>query len=399
MTITKNNPEQNKEPAWNAVYAVALGVAGLIISEFLPVSLLTPMAEDLSVTEGVAGQAISVTAMIAMLTSLMIATFTKRLNRRWLLLSFCLLQILSNLLVAFAPNFAILLIGRVLLGIGIGGFWTMAAATAMRLMPKKLVPKALSVIFGAVSIATVVAAPVGSYLGTRIGWRNVFLLSGGIGVIALIWQTVSLPSMPVDRPAKFSTLIKVLKRPNVKSGMFAVLVLYIGYSTFFTYLRPFLETVTGVNVNMLSTILLGFGIANLIGSILARYLLEWNLYKSLSIAPLFMGVIVALLVLFGGYTIIAATLIALWGLLFGVLQVGWVAWLTNTIPDETESGGGIQVATIQLAISLGAVIGGVFFDYTGAIGVFISSSLFTLIASVVAIVAFKKQQKFNKAEH
>lgn len=399
MTITKNNPEENKEPAWNAVYAVALGVAGLIISEFLPVSLLTPMAEDLSVTEGVAGQAISVTAMIAMLTSLMIATFTKRLNRRWLLLSFCLLQILSNLLVAFAPNFAILLIGRVLLGIGIGGFWTMAAATAMRLMPKKLVPKALSVIFGAVSIATVVAAPVGSYLGTRIGWRNVFLLSGGIGVIALIWQTVSLPSMPVDRPAKFSTLIKVLKRPNVKSGMFAVLVLYIGYSTFFTYLRPFLETVTGVNVNMLSTILLGFGIANLIGSILARYLLEWNLYKSLSIAPLFMGVIVALLVLFGGYTIIAATLIALWGLLFGVLQVGWVAWLTNTIPDETESGGGIQVATIQLAISLGALIGGVFFDYTGAIGVFISSSLFTLIASVVAIVAFKKQQKFNKAEH
>jgi len=399
MTITKNNPEENKEPAWNAVYAVALGVAGLIISEFLPVSLLTPMAEDLSVTEGVAGQAISVTAIIAMLTSLMIATFTKRLNRRWLLLLFCLLQILSNLLVAFAPNFAILLIGRVLLGIGIGGFWTMAAATAMRLMPKKLVPKSLSVIFGAVSIATVIAAPVGSYLGTRIGWRNVFLLSGGIGVIALIWQTVSLPSMPVDRPAKFSTLIKVLKRPNVKSGMFAVLLLYIGYSTFFTYLRPFLETVTGVNVNMLSTILLGFGIANLLGSILARYLLEWNLYKSLSIAPLFMGVIVALLVLFGGYTIIAATLIAFWGLLFGVLQVGWVAWLTNTIPDETESGGGIQVATIQLAISLGAVIGGVFFDYTGAIGVFISSSLFTLIASVVAIAAFKKQQKFNKAEH
>ncbi|RZK64249.1 MAG: MFS transporter, partial [Pedobacter sp.] len=131
MTIPNYNTEKNIKNSWNAVYAVALGVAGLIISEFLPVSLLTPMAKELSITEGIAGQAISVTAMVAMVTSLVIATVTKQLNRRWILLSFCLMQILSNLLVAFAPDFAILLIGRVLLGIGIGGFWTMAAATAM----------------------------------------------------------------------------------------------------------------------------------------------------------------------------------------------------------------------------------------------------------------------------
>ncbi|CAM3989754.1 Predicted arabinose efflux permease, MFS family [Pedobacter westerhofensis] len=393
MTILNYNPEKNIQSSWNAVYAVALGVSGLIISEFLPVSLLTPMAKDLSVTEGVAGQAISVTAIVAMVTSLVIAIITRQLNRRWILLIFCLMQILSNLLVAFAPDFGILLVGRVLLGIGIGGFWTMAAATAMRLVQKEKVPKALSVIFGAVSIATVVAAPVGSYLGAHIGWRNVFLLSAVIGGIALIWQAFTLPSMPVDKPVKFSTLIKVLKRPNVMAGMLAALMLYIGYSTFFTYLRPFLETVTGVDTNLLSAVLLGFGIANLIGSISARYLLAWDLYKSLGFAPLLMGIVVALLVLFGGYNVVAASLIALWGLLFGVLQVGWVAWLTRTIPDEAESGGGIQVATIQLAISLGAVIGGLFFDYTGARGVFICSSLFTLIASLVAIIAFKIQAK------
>lgn len=157
--------EKTFQPAWNAVYAVALAVSGLITSEFLPVSLLTPMAKDLKVSEGVAGQAISVTAIVAMVISLLIAIITQRLNRRRVLLALGVLQIVSNLLVAFAPNFALLLMGRVLLGIGLGGFWSMLAATAMRLVPKVNVAKALSIIYAAVSVATVVAAPMGSYLG------------------------------------------------------------------------------------------------------------------------------------------------------------------------------------------------------------------------------------------
>jgi predicted MFS family arabinose efflux permease len=121
------------------------------------------MAKELVTIEGVAGQAISVTAMVAMLLSLLVPTVTQRINRRYVLLALCILQILSNLLVAFAPNFIILLSGRVLLGISLGGFWAMAAATTMGLVPISLVPKALSIVFEAVSLATVAAAPLGSY--------------------------------------------------------------------------------------------------------------------------------------------------------------------------------------------------------------------------------------------
>lgn len=395
--VTENNNSIIKTtvsaPLWNAVFAVALGVSGLITAEFLPVSLLTPMASDLRITEGIAGQAISVTAIVAMVASLFIAIITQRLNRRWVLLAFCILQILSNLLVAYAPNFTLLLIGRVLLGIGLGGFWAMAAATAMRLVPKNLVPKALSVVYGAVSLATVVAAPLGSYLGSHIGWRNVFLIAAAIGAVALIWQALTLPSMPTDRPTKLSTHLQVLKRPNIKAGMLATLFVFIGYATFFTYLRPFLETVTGVNENTLSTILLGFGIANLIGSALSRYLLEWNIYRSLALMPLLMGIVAGSLVVFGRFTFGASVLVALWGMALGVIQVGWTAWLTKTIPDEVESGGGIQIAVIQLAITAGAAIGGLSFDLTGAKGVFIGSSIFTLIAALVTMVAFRHQFK------
>ncbi|UOQ69938.1 MFS transporter [Hymenobacter volaticus] len=386
--LATNEPSQ--KPAWNAVFALALGVAGLITSEFLPVSLLTPMAHDLSITEGVAGQAISITAVVAMFASLLIAVATRRLDRRWVLLSFSVLQVVSNALVAFAPNFLVLTIGRVLLGVAIGGFWAMSAAVAMRLVPAKDVPKALSTIFGAVSVATVVAAPLGSFLGGLLGWRTVFELAAGLGALSFVWQALTLPAMAPDQPVGLGTLVRLLKRPHVTPGMLGTLFVFMGYATFFTYLRPFLETVTGVNVNTLTTILLGFGLANLAGTVLARHLLTRNLARTLTLMPLLMGLVVAGLVLFGQQPVVAAVLVAFWGTTFGVVQVGWPTWLTRTLPDEAESGGGLQVATTQLAITIGAAVGGGLFDLTGAVGVFIGSSVITLLAALVALLAFRK---------
>ncbi len=153
------------KPAWRAVYALALGVFGLIVAEFLPASLLTPMASSLGVSEGMAGQAVTATALVALVTGLLIAPATRNIDRRWVLMFFSILQIVSSLMVAFADSLAFLLLGRLLLGIAIGGFWAMSTATAMRLVPAAHVPKALAIIFSAVSVATVVAAPLGSYLG------------------------------------------------------------------------------------------------------------------------------------------------------------------------------------------------------------------------------------------
>ncbi len=135
------------KPAWRAVYALALGVFGLIVAEFLPASLLTPMASSLGVSEGMAGQAVTATALVALVTGLLIATATRNIDRRWVLMFFSVLQIVSSLMVAFADSLAFLLLGRLLLGIAIGGFWAMSTATAMRLVPAAHVPKALAIIF------------------------------------------------------------------------------------------------------------------------------------------------------------------------------------------------------------------------------------------------------------
>ncbi|HEX3984022.1 MAG TPA: MFS transporter, partial [Acidisoma sp.] len=151
--------------SWPAVFSLTLGVFSLVTAEFLPASLLTPMAASLRISEGMAGQAVTATAMVALVAALLAAVVTRGLDRRIVLMGFSVLLIASNLLVAAAPNLTLLLFARVLLGIALGGFWSMATAVAIRLVPPPMVPRALSILFSGVSVATIVAVPLGSYLG------------------------------------------------------------------------------------------------------------------------------------------------------------------------------------------------------------------------------------------
>ncbi|WNL46183.1 MFS transporter [Dyella sp. BiH032] len=376
-------------PAWGAVWSLTLGVFGLVTAEFLPASLLTPMAASLGVTEGLAGQAVTATAVVAMVTSLLISTVTRNIDRRWVLVAFSVLLILSNLLVVFAPNLVAVLAGRVLLGIAIGGFWTMSAATAMRLVPEAHVPRALSLIFAGVSLATIAAAPMGSYFGALIGWRNVFLLATVLGAVALVWQLVTLPRMPPNGTTSLRTLVEVLQRPGMARGMLACTLVFTGHFAFFTYLRPFLENVTGVGVSGLSAILLGFGIANFVGTSLAGMVLERNLRAMLLAMPLLMSAIAIALVTIGRVPAAHAVLVALWGMAFGGVPVAWSTWITRTVPDQAESGGGLIVAGVQLAISLGAALGGAIFDAGGARGVFAGSALVLAGAALLILFGFR----------
>lgn len=382
-------PSTRKEPAWGAVASMSLGVFGLVTAEFLPASLLTPMAADMGITEGMAGQAVTATAVVALVTSLLVAAATRRIDRRFVLLAFSILLVGSNLLVALAPNLPVLLVGRVLLGFALGGFWTMSAATVMRLVPEADVPRALSMIFSGVSAATVVAAPLGSYLGDVFGWRYVFLLAAAMGLVALAAQFATLPRMAPSGSTSLRTLVEVLGRPGIGIGMIAVGLVFTGHFAFFTYIRPFLETVTGVGVSGVSGILLGFGIANFLGTFLGGTLVAWNMRMALTLTPLVMGVLGLGLAGMGGVPIADAAMIAVWGAAFGAVPVAWSTWLTRTVPDEAESAGGLLVAAIQLAIATGAGVGGAIFDVGGATGVFAVSGFVLLAATLVIPVGVR----------
>lgn len=368
--------------SWGAVLALTLCVSTLIASEFMPVSILTPIAVDLGVTEGAAGQAISVSGIFAVLTSLTIASLTAGIDRRRLLLGLTVLMLASGLTVAFAPTYIVLMIGRALLGIAIGGFWSMSTATVMRLVPSDQVPKGLALLNGGNALATTIAAPLGSFLGQYIGWRGAFFIVVPLAIATFAWQWATLPSMPVRRASGAGSALSVLRRPEARVGMAAVGMLFMGQFALFTYLRPFLEQVTGVSVSLLSGMLLGMGAAGLAGTWFIGRVIAWNLAATLIAAPVFMAGIALALIPLGPVPLATALLLCAWGFVGTALPVAWWTWLSRTLPEDAEAAGGLMVAVVQLAITVGAAGGGVLFDAFGPGATFLAAAL-VLIASAL----------------
>jgi predicted MFS family arabinose efflux permease len=398
---TKKKKMEETTALWGAVWAMALCAFVLIASEFMPVSLLTPLASDLNITEGHAGQTISISGLFALVTSLFLTTIIGHIDRKKMLLFFTLLMGVSGVIVAFAPNSIILMIGRALLGICVGGFWSMSAATIMRLVPKESVPKAFSILNGGNALATIVAAPLGSYLGGIIGWRGAFFCIVPIAIIAFILQYKSLPALPSQhsyghRP-KLSSVFKLLKRWQVTLGMVSTMLFFMGVFTLFTYLRPFLEMETKLDVEMVSLALLALGVSGLVGTIIIGHLLKTRLHSLLIFIPLLMMFLVIGFIIFGHSTIWVFVLISFWGLLSTSAPVAWWSWLAKTLPNDTEAGGGLMVAIIQFAITLGAALGGLIFDIYGYEITFAFSALILAIATMMAtITAFYTLKSDNK---
>jgi predicted MFS family arabinose efflux permease len=372
---------------WGGVFAMTFCVFALIASEFMPVSLLTPIASDLGVTEGLVGQGIAISGAFAVLTSLSISAIAVRINRKALLLALTAMMCLSGAIVALAPNYITYMLGRALIGVVVGGFWSLSAATAMQLVPADKVPRALAIFNGGNALATVVAAPLGSYLASIVGWRGTFFGLVPIALIAVAWQWFSLPSMPAQPRAPGSgNVLRLLKSRVVALGMLAVGIFFMGQFTLFTYLRPFLETATRVDEATLSLVLLAVGVGGFAGTSLIGWFLQRGFYSTLVIIPLLMAAIALALIATGESLTATTVLLCLWGMVATAAPVGWWTWVARSLPHNAEAGGGLMVAVVQLFIGLGSTVGGWLFDRGGYHSTFAFSAALLLIGAVSVVL-------------
>ncbi|BEU78631.1 MFS transporter [Enterobacter asburiae] len=394
MSTLNPAASQNEERAhWGGIFAMTLCVFVLIASEFMPVSLLSPLARDLGVTEGLAGQGIAISGALAVLTSLFLSRLAGNMNRKHLLLGMTLLMALSGMIIAFAPNYLVYMTGRALIGIAIGGFWSMSAATAIRLVPQHQVSRALAIFNGGNALATVVAAPLGSYLGATIGWRGAFLCLVPVAIVAFLWQRFSLPDMNGNKnTASRASVFGLFRQPVVSIGLLACGLFFMGQFALFTYVRPFLETVTHVTPFGLSLILLTIGVAGFVGTLLVALVLNAAFYLTLIAIPLLMAVTAGVLILTGHSVWIVSLLLGFWGMLATAAPTGWWTWIARTLPEDAEAGGGLMVAVIQLSIALGSTAGGLVFDHSGWQSTFALSGMLLLGAVVLTLLLSRRHK-------
>ena len=392
-----NQPGIERSPSvaapahWSGVLAMTLCVFALIASEFMPVSLLTPMAATFRVSEGLAGYGIAISGAFAVFTSLSISALAGTMNRKTLLLALTGLMAVSGGVIAMAANYVVYMVGRALIGVVIGGFWSMSAATAMRLVPAAQVPRALAIFNGGNALATVVAAPLGSYLGSLIGWRGAFFCLVPVAAIALVWQWISLPAMNAERTPGSGNVFRLFQSRIVSLGMAACGAFFMGQFALFTYVRPFLETVTRLDVTALSLILLGIGVAGFVGTVAVGTLLKQGLYRTLIAIPVLLAAIALTLIPLGAWMWPVAALLATWGLLSTAAPVGWWSWVAQTMPNDAEAGGGLMVAVIQLSIALGSTVGGLLFDGLGYQSTFVASAAVLVFAAFLTLRASRAQ--------
>jgi len=373
-------PAATPEGSWTAVAALGIAAFALVTTEFLPVGLLPQIAQELGQSEGRIGLMVTLPGLLAALAAPLTIAFAGRLDRRWLLGGLIGLLAFSNLLVAVSGSFLAILFGRVLLGLAVGGFWTIGGSLGPRLKPGAQAARATAVILSGVSLGTVAGVPAGALLGEAMGWRWAFAAASVVSLAVLVLLLALLPALPVQASSKgLREVPSLLREPKIRLGLWAIVLVFVGQFAAYTYISPFLLQVTGIAPVALGGVLLGYGVAGFIGNLLGGWVASWSLRGAVVTTALVLGLSVLLLVLTGQSAWWAVPLSIVWGLGFGMLPIAMQSWMFAAAPKKLEAVQAVFVSVAQAAIGSGALLGGQVVDQFG-----ISSALWLGAVSAIA---------------
>ncbi|WP_240662369.1 MFS transporter [Streptomyces sp. WAC 06738] len=368
--------EQCADPApvpqkdhWLAVTAVAFGTFLLVTAEQLPIGLLTSVRSALSVSEGTAGLMVTVPSLVAAVSAPLVPVLVRGLDRRVLLLALMALMTLANVATAAAPDFAVLVASRVLVGVAIGGFWAVASGLAVRLVATGNVPRATAVIFGGVGAANVFGVPLGTLLGELTGWRVAFASMSALALVVLAALLAVLPPLAASQAVRPRLLAAQLRNPGVRAGIAATALVVFGHFSAYTYVSPALQQLSGIDERYVAPLLFGFGAAGLIGNFVAGAALSRHVHRSVLVITLSLAAAMPLFLLLGRMAAGGAVLLIVWGLAYGGVSVGLQTWMIKAAPQAVEAASALWVAVFNLSIGLGALAGGVMVDALSLRGV------------------------------
>lgn len=357
-------------PQWVAVGVLTLATFIVVTSEMLPVGVLTPMADGLDISAGAAGSSLTITGLVSAVTAPVVPRLLGNLDRRKVLAVAMVVLALGNGLTMIAGGFGMLVVSRIILGIGMGTVWGMASAVATRLVAPRNIALAVSFAVSGVASASVLGVPLGTFVGNAFGWRAAF---GSLTALALVIAAGLLFLLPVlRRPAGDDADASAgprrsLLRPAVITGLVLVVLLVTAHFAAYTYVRPVLEDQTGLSANAIALLLLLYGAFGLIGNFAAGAAAGRKPRVTVLLLAAGITVAIAILALFGTSALAAGVAIALWGVAYGGLSVGAQLWMTTAAPDRIEHITGLYVGIFTGSIALGAAAGGLVVEGAGIV--------------------------------
>lgn len=350
---------------WAAVAAIGIGIFTLVTIEELPIGVLTLIADDLGVSRGVVGLAVTLPGVLAAVIALVAPVITRRLDRRLVLVLALAAVVVSCGLSVLSTGMYSLLFSRIFAGIAIGLYWPAMPVITVRQVPAERSAAALTVAFAGTGGALVLGVPLASWLGSQLGWRESFMVVGGIALLVLVAVLLLVRPVHADEPTHLGDLLAAFQRRGVRYAVVMAGLLVSGQFLTYSYVSPLLQEAAGLEVDAVAPMLLVFGVAGLIGNFAAAPLLRRS--PGAAVITISVGIAAALLaieLLVHGPSL-AVVLVAVWGLFGGAISVVMQTFVTRYAGRYEESATALNSTIFNLSIAMGALVGGRLIDTFG----------------------------------
>ncbi len=353
MTI---NPVSRKV-AWLRVVTLAIAAFIFNTTEFVPVGLLSDIAESFHMQTAQVGIMLTIYAWVVAVMSLPFMLLTSQMERRKLLICLFVLFIASHVLSFLAWNFTVLVISRIGIAFAHAIFWSITASLAIRLAPAGKRAQALSLIATGTALAMVLGLPIGRVVGQYFGWRTTFFAIGMGALITLLCLIKLLPKLPSEHSGSLKSLPLLFRRPALMSLYVLTVVVVTAHYTAYGYIEPFVQNVAGLSANFATVLLLILGGAGIIGSLVFGKLGNRHASSLVSIAIALLVVCLLLLLPAAESEAHLAILSIFWGIAIMVIGLGMQVKVLALAPDATDVAMALFSGIFNIGIGAGALVG------------------------------------------
>ncbi|ELX8378044.1 sugar transporter [Providencia vermicola] len=387
----------SRKTAWIRVVALAVAAFVFNTTEFVPVALLSDIAASFDMTVAHTGLMITIYAWVVAIMSLPLMLLTSKIERRKLLALLFIVFVLSHILSGFAWNFDVLIIARVGIALSHAVFWSITASLAIRVAPAGKKAQALGLLATGTALATVLGLPIGRVIGQLLGWRVTFLCIGAIALLTMIALIRFLPRLPSEHSGSLKSLPVIFKRPALV-GLFALTVIVVtAHFAAYSYIEPFVREIAQQSQNFATLLLLIFGAAGIVGSVIfSRYSHKYTL-SFLPIAIAVLTISLLLLMPVSGHVSWLVLLSLFWGIAIMCVGLGMQVKVIDLAPDATDLAMAIYSGIFNIGIGGGALLGNQIIVHMGMTNIGYVGAIFGLISLVWCIFIFRRYKgSFNE---
>ncbi|HDN2511358.1 TPA: sugar transporter [Providencia rettgeri] len=380
----------SRRTAWIRVLALAVAAFVFNTTEFVPVALLSDIAASFGMTVAHTGLMITIYAWVVALMSLPLMLLTSKIERRKLLGFLFVIFIISHLVSGFAWNFDVLIAGRIGVALSHAVFWSITASLAIRVAPAGKKAQALGLLATGTALATVLGLPIGRVIGQFLGWRVTFLCIGVVALFTMIALIRFLPRLPSEHSGSLKSLPVLFKRPALV-GMFALTVLVVtAHFAAYSYIEPFVRDVAHQSQNFATVLLLIFGAAGIIGSVIfSRYSTKLSLIFLPSAIAL-MTLCLLLLLPMGGNVWSLIILSVFWGIAMMCISLGMQVKVIDLAPDATDLAMAIFSGIFNIGIGGGALLGNQVIVHMGMTQIGYVGAIIGVMSLIWCLYLFKR---------